>query len=75
MFPSLSFDAHSDISHQKRVMESPNLRFLRSLKVVFDLQQRINANNGRWKRICQKSVTLCNGITSLTSGPISFNSI
>uniref|UniRef100_A0A671L4F9 Zgc:195075 n=1 Tax=Sinocyclocheilus anshuiensis TaxID=1608454 RepID=A0A671L4F9_9TELE len=49
MFPSLCFNAHFEVSHEKRVMEMPNFekkslnsqkKCLRSLEVVFDLCEK-----------------------------------
>ncbi len=56
MFPSPCFNAHFEVLHQKRVMETANFE-KKKCTLAWDalclLRKRVNANNGRWKRICR----------------------
>ncbi len=65
MFPSPCFNAHFEVSHQKCVMEMPNLETspLIHQNVFFTLTwvgfwKRVNANNGRSKCICQTNLSM-----------------
>ncbi len=62
MFPSHSFYAHFEVSHQKRVMETPNLKrnplirkkvFMLAWGGFWLVRKRVNVNNGRCKCILQ----------------------
>ncbi len=88
MFPSPCFHVYFEVSHQKQVMEIFNKNPLicqKAFAVAWGgfwlMQKSVNANNGRWKRICQ--VNSCmhikindfarwDGKTWLTSGQIFF---
>ncbi len=69
MFPSVCFNAHFELSVGR----------------FWLVRKRVNANNGRWKRICQINSSKCiknilwfagwDSITWQTSGPISLHSI